>query len=410
MMQITAALILIAMATTQQAPDRAARAIDVETAEQLQQALAEPVQAMTIRLAAGEYHLTPAPYTDPTCGNCQDPQTQAQTTVGLHIRNSRVVLLGPTEGEAIIHTNAGYGVLVEDSPQVVIMRLTITGGARSTDGNATDGAIVVRNSTVQITNNHIRDNLGDPEVVARTVSGVMGIVGRERSDMTITGNRIMRNSWDGIALYRDAKAVIDGNVIDGVDKATGANYTGGRGVGIGITWNAKATVRHNLVTRYWKGIGIFVDGQATVQGNIVEDIITWGIALWGAGSGEPVGHIRDNIIYKTGACGVSIAAASTQKEPGELRGNIITQTAQSPAYDAPDYYCAQCALAVSRKPEHFVIAGNVFYNNRRATDDLPDHDGSEAAFRSAVGVACEGGRRGFLATSQFAKDFCGIGN
>lgn len=404
---IHCSLALIAMLVISQVPPQGAmRVIEVETVEQLQEVFAQPVQAMTVRIAAGEYHLTPTAYTDPTCGNCQDMDTQTTTSVGLHIRNSRVVIEGPREGEAVIHTHAGYGVLIENSPQVLIHRLVLTGGTRSEDGNATDGAIVVRNSTVRIENNTIRDNLGDPEVVRRTVSGVMGIVGREGSNLTIVNNRILRNSWDGIVLYRNAQAAIESNVIDGVDKTTGSNTGGGRGVGIGLTWNAKANVQNNLVTRYWKGIGVFVDAQATIEGNIIEDIITWGISVWSAGSGRPTAHVRNNVVYKTGACGISIAFESDAVDPGELRNNIITQTAQAEAYDSPDYYCAQCALAVSRSPRGFVIVDNVFFNNRRATDDLPSYDGPEETFLTAARSACRRATQfNSLRESQFVRSY-----
>ncbi len=129
--------------------------------------------------------------------------------------------------------------------------------------------------------------------------------------MSIEGNEIVRNSWDGIALYRDASAVIAGNVIDGVDKARGSRIGGGRGVAIGLTWNAFADVRGNLVKRYWKGIGVFVDAWGCVQENVIEDIVTWGIAYWDADKGKPVGFFEDNVIYGTGACGASITCAET---------------------------------------------------------------------------------------------------
>ena len=79
------------------------------------------------------------------------------------------------------------------------------------------------------------------------------------------------------------------NVIDGVDKAGGKARGGGRGVAIGVTWNASAEIRRNRVTRYWKGIGLFVDARGTVEENVVEEMLTWGIAFWDAGRGKPVG-------------------------------------------------------------------------------------------------------------------------
>jgi parallel beta-helix repeat protein len=360
-----------------------ARTIEISDAGALQHLLAEPQHNVHIRLASGDYRLSPAAHTDPTCGNCPDPSTEATTTVGLRITGRNITLSGPPDHSAIIHTGAGYGLLIDRADNITVEHLTLTGGVRSDDGNATDGAIVVKDSSATIRANRIVDNIGDPETVRRTVSGVMGIVGREGSNIHIIGNHISRNSWDGIALYRQARAVIEDNIVDGVDKAAGPNIGGGRGVGIGVTWDATAEIRGNLVTRYWKGIGLFVNASGTVEHNIVEDIITWGISLWDAGGGEPRGIIRNNAVYRTGACGLALTLR-TSDNPGELTGNAIARTGQDQRYDPPDRYCFQCALAIHRKPEAFTIDRNIFFANRRGADDLPDHDVPEAEFRAAA--------------------------
>jgi hypothetical protein len=214
----------------------------------------------------------------------------------------------------------------------------------------------------------------------------MGICGRENSFMWIRDNDITRNSWDGIALYRDAEAEIELNLIDGVDKARGREAGGGRGVAVGITWNAKAKVKSNVVKRYWKGIGIFVDAHAVVQENIVEEMLTWGIAYWDAGKGKPWAFIENNVVFDCGACGVSItreAPFAADELPGGMTGNIVVKTGQNPKYDDADYYCFQCALALHAVPEHFAIERNLFYNNRRASDDLFDADVAEEQFMKA---------------------------
>ena len=288
----------------------------------------------------------------------------------------------------------------------MIRNVSITGGERDVDGNATDAAIVVKNSTVTIENNVIHDNIGDSATVVERVVGVMGICGRENSDISIYSNRIVRNSWDGIALYRDAKATMMYNVIDGVDKAGGKRAGGGRGVAIGVTWNAQATIENNLIRRYWKGIGLFVDAHGTVKHNIVEDMLTWGIALWDADKGKPVGEIDHNIIYNTGACGVSITS-STKRNPGHFVDNYVVKTAWDERYDSPEYYCYQCALAEHSVPEDFRIEGNFFFDNRRATTDLPDYDISEGDFIKALGAICSGFTSlNVFSDSDFLRMYC----
>jgi hypothetical protein len=225
-------------------------------------------------------------------------------------------------------------------------------------------------------NNRITDNIGDSTVVVTGVVGIMGVCGREGSFLWVRENDIVRNSWDGIALYRGAEAEIELNLVDGVDKARGGEAGGGRGVGIGVTWNAKAKISQNVVRRYWKGIGVF-------QKNIVEEMLTWGIAYWDAGKGEPYAFIEDNVIFDCGACGVSITRESpfdTNESPGGFAGNIVAKTGQNPKYDDSDYYCHQCALALHAVPERFAIRDNLYFGNRRASDDLPDYDVSEEQF------------------------------
>ena len=353
----------------------------VTSVVELQAVLSGKVDSLEIYLQPGDYYLSPTSITDSTCGNCEEPNQFVPATAGLEISGSYVRITGPENRSAVIHTNAGYGIYFNHCKRGIIENLSVTGGIRDPDGNATDAAIVVKNSAVTIRNNHIYGNIGDSAIVVKNIVGVMGICGRENSDLTITDNEIIGNSWDGIALYRDASATIIGNLIDGVDKASSKVAGGGRGVAVGITWNARATIDGNLIKRYWKGIGIFVDANVTARNNIIEDILTWGIAYWDAERGKPVGIIENNIIYSTGACGVSITRSQPGPNPGHLIGNVIVRTAQNPKYDAPDYYCNQCALSISSKPDNFRIDDNQFFNNRRATETLPDYDLSESEFK-----------------------------
>lgn len=367
----------------------AAERIEIRNAKELQALFSNPVKSKDVYLSAGTYDLTPTFFIDSTCGNCQDLNTSVQATVGLRVRGRGVRIIGPKDRSAVIVTHAGYGIYFENCLDCSIANITVTGGERDTNGNAADAGIVLKNSTVVIANNLITNNIGDSATVAKTIVGIMGVCCRENSTVTITKNEITRNSWDGIALYRDAVATIESNIVDGVDKARGAQVGGGRGVGIGVTWNGKARIHNNLVTRYWKGIGLFVDANGTVEGNIVEDIITWGISYWDADKGLPVGFIRNNVIYKTGACGASITRSKEGENTGEFVGNIIVETGQNAKYDSPDYYCYQCALALHAVPKSFMIKDNFFHNNRRATTDLPNYDIAREQFDSAIRPICE---------------------
>jgi hypothetical protein len=166
-------------------------------------------------------------------------------------------------------------------------------------------------------------------------------------------------------------------------------------------------IEQNLVKRYWKGIGLFVDADATVRKNIVEDIVTWGISLWDAGKGAPIGRIEDNIIFGTGACGASITRSRPGETPGHFTGNTLVKSGQDTRYDSPDLYCYQCALALQAVPENFLIEDNIFARNRRATDDLPKHDIPKKEFDRVIRPVClELSEVDIFKESDFHKRFC----
>lgn len=370
-----------------------------------------------VMLLPGHYDLLPIAYTEHLCGNCENHDTPVSATRGLLVSGERIEIIGASAESVFVHTNSGYGILFEGCKDCALRGVTVTDGVRDPDPNATDAAVVVRAGKVTVEDCVIRGNIGDSAAVAATVVGIIGIAGREDSDIRVRDCRILRNSWDGVALYRGAKAVIRGSTIDGVDKATGATIGGGRGVGIGITWDADATVEGNLVTRYWKGIGIFVDGQARVIQNVVEDIVTWGIANWDAGRGRPYAEVRENAVYMTGACGASITRESAEppprktgerapRKPGAFVGNAFVMTGQNEKYDSPEDYCRQEALALEAVPEGFEIKKNLFFANREAAGAPGRQDMDEPSFRKAVGSLVERlARRPALRDSRFVAEF-----
>ncbi len=329
------------------------------------------------RFAPGHYHLEPSTYEDPLCGNCEDPATAVEASLGLRVSGRGIVLEADPglPGDVILHSNAGYGLLFEDCEDCVLRGVAVTDGVRDPDANATCAAVLARGGRLTIEDCDIRDNLGDSTLLATNVVGIAGIVGREGARLRILGNRIRRNSWDGIALYRGAEALIEDNQIDGVDKAGAGTRGGGRGVGIGLTWDAVAELRRNHVTRYWKGIGVFVDAQAIIEENLVEDVLTWGIAVWDAGRGRPSAVIRRNVIFDTGACGISISRKlGGEPAPGSCSENLLARTGRNERYDAPEHYCAQCPIAVHALPAGFELGENLLWSNRRATAEGSSFD------------------------------------
>ncbi|MDH3223891.1 MAG: right-handed parallel beta-helix repeat-containing protein, partial [Gemmatimonadota bacterium] len=312
-------------------PDRTWDGTGVGTGA-LNRALARHPGPVRLQLEPGHYVLEAEDYTDPTCGNCEDARQAVPGSVGLRVSGRNVTLFGNDPDSVVIHTGAGHGILFDDCLDCVLRGVTVTGGVRDRDPRATNAAVVVRESSVILQRCVLEDNVGDADLVRETVVGIGGVVGREGSRIDLRTCLILGNSWDGVALYRGAEATIRGAVIDGVDRATGSDVGGGRGVGIGVTWDARAVIEENRIVRYWKGIGVFADAHAQVRENVVEDMATWGIAVWGDGR-SPSAFVEDNVVYRTGACGILIDVASGAPEhgtagqaPGAISRNALIET------------------------------------------------------------------------------------
>lgn len=259
----------------------------------------------TIIVGARITEANPSQFTDPLCGNCQEQRTAVSASTGFVIKNKSLVIIGEDRDQSILVTNAGYGVYIENSPLTVLKNLTITGGIRDNDGNATDAAVVVRNARVELTACTISDNT-DRSSDSTVVVGIGGVFGREGADISVRNCYIYNNGWDGIALYRGAHAEIIDCVIEK-----------GRGAGIGVTWDASCVAFRNEVSGYWKGIGAFGTSWVLARNNFVHDNLGWGIIA----TGESFMDITNNDIYQNGNCGVAPWSSDCH---GRIVNNIIT--------------------------------------------------------------------------------------
>lgn len=283
-----------------------AATLKVERGTDLQAVINYASSGDTLLLSPLDFQAIERPFADPLCGNCGDPTEGARATTGFIIRNKRLIILGSDRATTRLITNAGYGVYFENADGSVLANLTVTGGVRDGDGNATDGAVVVRRSRITIENCDLRDNT-NRHADSTVVVGIGGVMGREGADLTVRGCRIMNNGWDGVALYRGATAVISDCVI-----------SDGRGAGIGVTWDASCRAIRNEVTGFWKGIGSFGTSVLIARNNLVHDNLGWGLVA----TGHSFADFSNNVVYHNGNCGV--APWSTEAR-GRIINNIIAR-------------------------------------------------------------------------------------
>jgi parallel beta-helix repeat protein len=304
-----------------------------------------------IQLSPGVYEAEPDEYIEAECGNCEEHLTNVVATAGFHIRDKALTIRGVNQDSCILVTNAGYGVLFERSYGSGLSGVTITGGIRDKDGNATDAAVVAKYSRVTVENCLIAGNIHRDTAV---VVGIGGVFGRESSTLVIHSNWIRNNGWDGIALYRGAVALITDNSIDS-----------GRGAGIGITWDSQALVQRNRVSNYWKGIGTFGNSRAVVQNNVVFDNLGWGAILTGTSFME----VRNNTIVRNGNCGL---ACWSEDARGVAINNVV-------AYNGwrDEWVCPCVGVLMWGKLRNFPVSYNDVWENVAGNyEGMPEWTGS----------------------------------
>ena len=316
------------------------KSITVRTANELYAAVNGIEKNLAITLKPGFYDLTPISVTDSTLGNALNPDSMITVTTGLHLVGKNIKLIGTDRRKTIIRTHAGYGIFIEHCPEVLIKDLTISDGIRNQDGNATSGAIVVKHSDMEITGCIIENNQGD---FSKTIAGIIGICGREGADLYLHNNVIRDNSWDGIALYRKAKACIYDNLI----------YNG-RGAGIGITWNANADIARNVIHHYWKGIGSFGTSTVYVYNNLVRDVRGWGIIA----SGNSDILCQNNEVRRCGNVGIALWDYTAHMQ---IIGNVINQSGQEKQWVAP-----LVGIWINAPDSLAEIRSNLFWGNAQA--------------------------------------------
>ena len=280
--------------------------LTVERGSDLQAVIDHASDGDTLRLGAKTFEARPTRFIEPLCGNCEETRTDVAASYGFVVKGKGLVIVGADRRRTILITNAGYGLYLENADGTVIRNLTITGGVRDNDDNATDAGIVVRRSRVTIEQVDIRDN-DNRSADTTVVVGIGGIFGREGAEMTIRNCHIINGGWDGIALYRGATAYISDCLVKN-----------GRGAGIGVTWDSYCVAYRNEVTGFWKGIGSFGTSTLIAANNLVHDNLGWGMV----GTGQSTLEATNNVIHHNGNCGV--APWSTESH-GRFVNNIITE-------------------------------------------------------------------------------------
>ncbi len=288
--------------------------LTVDRGSDLQSVINYATDGDTILLSGKNFAASRTPFIDPLCANCEDAQTEVDASYGFIIRNKALTIVGRDRATSRLLTGAGYGVYFENSDGSILKNLTITGGRRDADGNATDAGVVVRNSRVLIEGVIIRDN---DDRADDLVVGIGGVVGREGAEIEVRNCEILNVGWDGVALYRGASATV-----------TDCLIKDGRGAGIGVTWDATCFAYRNEVSGFWKGIGAFGASWVIARNNLVRDNLGWGVIA----TGQSYMDITNNVIYHNGNCGVAPWSSNSR---GRIVNNIIAKNGRKDQWVCP---------------------------------------------------------------------------
>jgi len=289
----------------------------------------------TLLLGPGRYTSSPTDGIDTLCGNCLDHKTRVTFSTGFRI-DEPLHLIGTDCDSTILVTRAGYGVFFDNAGQGSMANLTVTGGVRDEDGAATDAGVVARGT--ELTLHHCAITSNDDRADSLVI-GIAGIVGREGAELSVENCLIRGNSWDGIALYRGARALIRDNTI-----------AEGRGVGIGITWDAVAEVYRNDVSGYWKGIGSFGTSRVVLRDNVVHDVLGWGIIATASSNLDCV----NNVIARAGNCGFAVWSE-------ESRGRFINNVVLAPGW-RKEWVCPRVGVWQNGPDVQFEAHHNVIWD------------------------------------------------
>ena len=312
----------------------------------LQHAMDLAPDGSIIKLLPGIHTAHPEPYTDPSCGNCEPNSTKTpRATVGFRIKDKSLKILGSGADSTILKTNSGYGLYVNNSCESELSELTITGGVRDIDPDASDGAVVVRESRLIIQNLIISNNNGLLPA-PNYYPGIAGIVARERSDLVIINTKIANNSWDGVAVYNSGKIRLYNSVIKE-----------GYGVGVGTTGSAKSIIINNNISNYWKGIGAFADSEVIAYNNTIHHNLGWGMY---AGTTGKIDYSNNTVAYND-MNGVTLS----QVNNGIFQNNLIAFNGLYREKRYPENsFGGRSGLRLYTQESQWQIRYNVLYGNR----------------------------------------------
>jgi hypothetical protein len=285
-------------------PSRApeTRVIEVSTAQQLMEALREPLKNVTIRLAPNTY----APVPRETPSRFRSGDHVANLSVGVIVSGNGVRIEGPENGQATIAADANYQLFFKNCMECELERVkTSDSGLHEKQYS---GAILAENSSVCIANCSIGG------ASSATHSTIGAIYGRANTELNIESNEIAGHTT-AIAIENRGTAIVSGNLLVG----RALTYTDG-GSGLRVGAGIDAVVERNHMSGFDTGIELRENSSLHCRNNIIENCHDIGIMSDSGWNGRL--RIEQNVIYRCGGPGIAVRADGDQI----ATRNIVVET------------------------------------------------------------------------------------
>lgn len=319
-------LVLASVAATS-AREPARRVIEVSTAAQLKDALAEPLHDVTINVAPGRYLLAE--------GLDGSIEGEALAVSG---RNVRIV--GSGNGDVVLTTTSRTAVFFVDCSECELDGVEVAGGVRT------------RGSSVSISNCGIEQGLRTGNSSVSVSNCRIQVIGTYSADLLAEFNEIT----SGVFLNGGQRVILRHNLIE--------TATPG-GVGILIGGTTSVVAERNIIRGFMTGIQLAENASLEGSANIIEQI--QGVGILGTETGLGRVALRENVIYRCGGSGIALRADGDQN----ATRNLVVETGLTEPK-------ASAVLAVGARADAAVRKNTLFDNT--VLDPEFDRDVSREAF------------------------------
>lgn len=266
--------------TSGRAPSR--HVIEVSTAAQLKDALAEPLHDVTINVAPGRYVLAE--------GADGSVEGEALAVSG---RNVRIV--GSENGDVVLTTTSRTVVFFIDCAECELDGVEVAGGVRT------------RSSSVSISNCGIEEGLRTATSSVSVSNCRIQVMGTYSANVLAEYNEFTR----GVFLNGGERVILRRNLIEAGDFAEPGILVGG---------TTSVVAERNIIRGFMTGIQLVENASLEASANIIEQI--QGVGILGTENGLGRVALRENVIYRCGGSGITLRADGDQN----ATRNLVVET------------------------------------------------------------------------------------